>query len=154
ASVIIMAVGALIHDVARHFDRGTRGVQEAERLMHAVERLAQDFNSTRFVTWTGENGKALAFAAVPAPDHKPAKVVFVGDAGITTGPQGEEVVTLTVERAGEISRLVRRRSPWTGPRMRPEEATPQDAVVLVEGKFDIAFAFGRVTQGGGLTWSS
>ena len=61
-SVIIMATAALIHDVARHFDRGTRGAQEAERLMLAVERLAQDFNSARFVGWTTEGGPAIAFS--------------------------------------------------------------------------------------------
>jgi prepilin-type N-terminal cleavage/methylation domain-containing protein len=153
ASVIIMAVAVLIHDVARHFDRGTRGVQEAERLMLAVERLAQDFNSARFAVWTGDNGAALAFTGEPAANDKPARIVFVGDAGVTTGPQGEEVVTLTVERAGDVSRLVRRRSPWRGRRMRPGDVSPQDAVVLIEGKFDIAFAFGRVPPGGGLSWS-
>jgi prepilin-type N-terminal cleavage/methylation domain-containing protein len=153
ASVIIMAVAALIYDAARHFDRGTRGVQEAERLILAVERLAQDFNSARFVTWSGESGAALAFTGEPAATDKPARIVFVGDAGVTTGPQGEEVVTLTAERAGEVSRLVRRRSPWAGRRMRPDQVSPQDAVVLIEGRFDIVFVFGRVTPNGGLSWS-
>jgi prepilin-type N-terminal cleavage/methylation domain-containing protein len=154
SSVIIMAVAALIHDVARHFDRGTRGVQEAERLMLAVERLAQDLNSARFAVWTGESGAALAFTGEPAADDKPARVVFVGNASVTTGPQGQEVVTLTVERAGEVSRLVRRRSPWIGPRMRADEVSPQDAVVLIEGRFDISFVFGRIASDGGLSWSS
>src|SRR5258705_10127394 len=49
ASVIIMASTALIHNVALFFDRGTRSVTEAERLMLAVERLAGDFSSARFV---------------------------------------------------------------------------------------------------------
>ncbi len=31
-SVIIMATAALIHDVARHFDRGTRGAQAGFQL--------------------------------------------------------------------------------------------------------------------------
>src|SRR5215471_5974211 len=65
-SVIIMATAALIHDVARHFDRGTRRAQEAERLMLAVERLAQDFNSARFVGWTIEGKPAVAFSGEPA----------------------------------------------------------------------------------------
>jgi general secretion pathway protein J len=154
ASVIIMAVAALIHDVARHFDRGTRGVQQAEHLMLAVERLAQDFKSARFVTWSGEGGAALAFVGEPAADDKPARIVLVGNAGITTGlQQGEEVVTFTVERAGDISRLVRQRSPWLGPRMRPDQVSLQDAVVLIEGRFDVVFVFGRITPGGGLSWS-
>jgi len=152
-SVIIMATAALIHDVARHFDRGTRGAQEAERLMLAVERLAQDFNSARFVGWTTESGTAVAFTGEPATGDRPAKIVFVGNAGIMAGPQGEEVVTLTVEPAGEVTRLVRRRAAWAGPRTRLEDVSPQDAVVLVEGALDIAFVFGRVAPGGALEWS-
>jgi prepilin-type N-terminal cleavage/methylation domain-containing protein len=151
-SVIIMATAGLIHDVARHFDRGTRGAQEAERLMLAVERLAQDFNSARFVGWTTEGGPAVAFSGEPATRDKPAKVMFVGNAGIMAGPQGEEVVALTVELAGETTRLVRRRAAWTGPRTRLEDVSPQDAVVLVEGAFDIAFIFGRIAPGGALAW--
>ncbi len=152
-SVIIMATAALIHDVARHFDRGTRGAQEAERLMLAVERLAQDFNSARFVGWTTEGGPAVAFTGEPASRDRPAKVMFVGNAGIMAGPQGEEVVALTVEPAGEVTRLVRRRAAWAGPRTRVEDVSPQDAVVLVEGALDIAFIFGRVAPGGALQWS-
>lgn len=152
-SVIIMATAALIHDVARHFDRGTRGAQEAERVMLAVERLAQDFNSARFVGWITEGGPAVAFTGEPATRDRPAKVMFVGNAGIMAGPQGEEVVALTVEPAGEVTRLVRRRAAWAGPRTRFEDISPQDAVVLVEGALDITFAFGRVASSGALEWS-
>jgi general secretion pathway protein J len=152
-AVIIMATAALIHDVARHFDWGTRRAQEAERLMLAVERLAQDFDSARFVGWTTEGGTTAAFAGEPATGDKPAKVAFVGDAGIMAGPQGQEVVTLTVEPAGEVTRLVRRRAAWAGSRTRLEDVSPQDAVVLVEGAVDIAFIFGRVTPAGALEWS-
>ena len=152
-SVVILATAALIHDVARHFDRGTRGAQEAERLTLAVERLAQDFNSARFVGRTTEGGASVAFSAEPAKGDKPAKVTFVGDAGIMAGPQGQEVVTLTVEPAGEVTRLVRRRAAWAGPRTRFEDIAPQDAVVLVEGALDITFLFGRVTTGSALEWS-
>src|SRR6266700_1956741 len=152
-SVIIMATAALIRDVARHFDRGTRGAQAAERLMLAVERLAQDFNSARFVGWTTEGGTAVAFTGEPATGDRPAKVVFVGNAGIMAGPQGEEVVTLTVEPAGDVRRLVRRRAAWVGPRMRLEDVSPQDAVVLIEGTLDITFVFGRIPPSGVLSWS-
>jgi type II secretory pathway component PulJ len=152
-SVIIMGTAALIHDVARHFDRGTRGVQDAERLMLAVERLARDFNSARFVGWSAEGRTALAFTGEPATDDKPAKIVFVANAGIMAGPQGEEVVTLAVERAGEVTRLVRRRAAYAGSRTRPDQVSPQDAVVLIEGRWDIAFVFGRATPTGALTWS-
>src|SRR6476646_6545623 len=67
ASVIIMASTALIHNVALFFDRGTRSVTEAERLMLAVERLAGDFSSARFVPRRTEQGTATAaFAGAPA----------------------------------------------------------------------------------------
>src|SRR6266446_3307807 len=95
ASVIIMASAALIRNVALFFDRGTRGVTEAERLMLAVERLAGDFGSARFV-W--------------------------------------------------------RRATWPGPRARFEDVTLQDPVVLIEGKVNISFVFGRVTPEGALAW--
>src|SRR6476620_2488069 len=73
ASVIIMASTALIHTVALFFDRGTRGVTEAERLMLAVERLAVDFRSARFgLRRTEEGAAAAAFAG------EPARIVFVG----------------------------------------------------------------------------
>ena len=155
ASVIIIAMAALIHDVARHFDRGTRGAQEAERLILAVERLAQDFNSARFVGWTSESGTAVAFTGEQAAGNKPARIAFVGNAGIMAGPQGEEVVTLTVERDGDVTRLVRRRAAWAGPRLqlRLEDVPPQDAVVLIEGRFDIAFVFGLIAPNGALAWT-
>jgi prepilin-type N-terminal cleavage/methylation domain-containing protein len=153
SSVIILAIATLIHDVARHFDRGTRGAQEAERLILAVERLAQDFGSARFVGWTTEGGAALAFSGEPATDDKPARVMFVGNAGNMAGPPGEEIVTLTVEPAGDVTRLVRRRAVWAGPHTRFEDILPQDPVVLVEGALDIVFAFGRMMPSGALEWS-
>jgi prepilin-type N-terminal cleavage/methylation domain-containing protein len=152
-SVVILATAALIHDVARHFDRGTRGAQDGERLILAVERLAQDFNSARYVAWTIEGQPVVAFTGEPAKDDKPAKVTFVGDAGIMAGPQGQEVVTLTIEPAGDLTRLVRRRAVWRGPRMRRDEVSPQDAVILLEGAVDMAFAFGSIAPSGALVWS-
>src|SRR5215470_5930918 len=93
-SVIIVGMTALIHDVARNFDKGTRGATEGERLLLAVERLAQDFGSARFVVWSAENGPAVAFAAERPSGDALAKVVFVANAGVMSGPQGDEVVTL------------------------------------------------------------
>jgi prepilin-type N-terminal cleavage/methylation domain-containing protein len=147
AFVIIIATTGLIHNVAREFDRGTRGVNEAEHLMLAVERLAQDFASARFVVWTTGSGPAVAFAATRS------NVVFVGNAGVMAGPQGVEVVSLTIEPDGDATRLVRRRAPWTGSRMHAEDAAPRDEVVLIEGNVDIAFVFARILQNGALEWS-
>ena len=73
ASVIIMASTALIHNVALFFDRGTRGVTEAERLMLAVERLAGDFGSARFVSRRTEEGRL----PLPSLASRPASSLLV-----------------------------------------------------------------------------
>jgi type II secretory pathway component PulJ len=153
ASVIILATAALTHNVALHFDRGTRGVDQAERIMLAVERLAGDFGSSRFVSRMSDAGPAIAFMAEPASGDKPARILFVGARSVMSGPQGDEVVSLTVERDGELKRLVRRRAAWGGPATRFEDVGLQDEVVLIEGRIDIAFAFGRVMPDGALGWT-
>jgi prepilin-type N-terminal cleavage/methylation domain-containing protein len=153
ASVIIMASAALIHNVALFFDRGTRGVTEAERLMLAVERLAGDFGSARFVWRRTEDGAAVAFAAEQASSERPASISFVGAGRAVSTPRvDDDLINLIVEEEGEVRRLVRRRATWPGPRARFEDATPQDPVVLIEGKMDISFVFGRVTPDGALAW--
>jgi prepilin-type N-terminal cleavage/methylation domain-containing protein len=158
AAVIIAATGALVHNVALHFEWGTRGVSEGERLILAVERLAADIGSARFVSRTsadssGQSGKAIAFIGEPATGEQPAKMIFVGPGGMAANESGEEIVSLTVEQEDDVTRLVRRRAPWRGPRTRFEDVTLNDPVVLLEGKFLISFAFGRVTPGNALAWS-
>jgi Tfp pilus assembly protein PilV len=153
-SVIMVGVTALIHDVSRNFDRGTRGASNGERLLLAVERIAQDFGSARFVLWNSKNGPAVAFTADASSDDGSMKVVFVGSAGVMSGPQGDEVVTLTIEQNDDgVTQLVRRRAPWTGSRMRAEDIVPSDPVVLIEGKVDISFQFARIGPNGALEWS-
>jgi len=153
ASVIILASAALIRNVALFFDRGTRRVTEAERLMLAVERLAGDFGSARFVWRRTEDGAAAAFAAEQASSERPASITFVGSARAVSTPRvDDDLINLTVEEEGEVRRLVRRRATWPGPRARFEDVTPQDSVVLIEGKVDISFVFGRVTPDGALAW--
>jgi prepilin-type N-terminal cleavage/methylation domain-containing protein len=154
ASVIIIATAALIRDVALHFDRGTRGVTDAERLMLAVERLSADFGSARFVSRRTDGGAAVAFTGEQAAGDKPAKVAFVGAAAVGSGPPGDEVVVLTIEQDDKVMRLERRRAAWAGPRSGFEDVVPQDPVVLIEGRFDITFVFGRVTPDRGLVWHS
>jgi general secretion pathway protein J len=153
AAVIITATGALVHNVALHFDHGTRGVSEGERLILAVERLAADIGSARFVTRMSEGGAALAFIGEPATAAQPARMIFVSTGGVAANASGEEVVSLTAEQDGDVARLVRRRAPWLGPRTRFEDITLQDPVVLLEGKFVISFAFGRISPDNGLAWS-
>jgi prepilin-type N-terminal cleavage/methylation domain-containing protein len=153
ASVIIMASAALIRNVALFFDRGTRGVTEAERLMLAVERLAGDFGSARFVWRRTDDGGAAAFAAEQASSERPANIIFVGAGRAVSTPRvDDDLISLTIEEEGEVRRLVRRRATWPGPRARFEDVTPQDPVVLIEGKVDISFVFGRVTPDGALAW--
>jgi prepilin-type N-terminal cleavage/methylation domain-containing protein len=149
ASVIIMASTALIHNVALFFDRGTRGVTEAERLMLAVERLAGDFRSARFGSRRTEEGAAAAAFA-----GDPARIVFVGAGRAASRSLDDDLISLMVEEDGEISRLVRRRATWPGPRARFEDVAPQDPVVLLEGKLDISFTFGRFTPDGALAWQA
>ena len=155
ASVIIMASTALIHNVALFFDRGTRGVTDAERLMLAVERLAGDFRSARFGSRRTEEGAAaVAFAGEPSSKEGLARIVFVGAGRAASRSLDDDLISLTVEQDGEISRLVRRRATWPGPRTRFEDVAPKDPVVLLEGKLDISFTFGRFTPDGALAWQA
>ncbi len=153
SSVIIMATVALVYTVARNFDRGTRGVDAADRLMQAVQRLAVDFGSARFVVWRSESGPALAFRGEQAAGDKPAGIVFVAGAGSASLSPADEVVSLTIERHGDVMRLVRRRAPWTGPDMVVGHVSVHDPVVLVEGSLDMSFLFGRLDPAGALVWS-
>jgi prepilin-type N-terminal cleavage/methylation domain-containing protein len=149
ASVIIMASTALIHNVALFFDRGTRSVTEAERLMLAVERLAGDFSSARFVPRrTEQRTAAAAFAG------EPSGIVFVSAGRAASGSLDDDLISLMIEQDGEVSRLVRRRVTWPGPRARFEDVTPKDPVVLIEGKLDLSFVFGRFAPDGALAWQA
>src|SRR5215468_850078 len=107
-SVIIMATAALVHNIVLNFDRGVRGVGDAERLVLAVERLAGDFGSARFVPQMADPGPiSVAFKG------EPEKVMFVGAAGVgrtrdeRSGISAEELVSLAVERQGNARRMVR-----------------------------------------------
>jgi prepilin-type N-terminal cleavage/methylation domain-containing protein len=153
-SVIIIASAALIRNVALYFDRGTRGATEAERLVLAVGRLAGDFSSARFVSRRTTDGAAIAFAAEQENGDRPASVVFVGAGGVGSSSSDDELVSLTVERDGDLRRLVRRQAKWPGGRARFEDVTPKDPVVLIEGKLDMSFEFGRPAPEGAPLWSS
>ena len=158
AAVIIAAASALVHNVALHFEQGTRTVSDGERLILAIERLAADLGSARFVLRTSDDRSAqsntqLAFIGEPATGEQPARIVFVGPGGVPANQEGEEVVSLTIEQEDDVTRLVRRRAPWFGPRTRFEELTFGDPVTLLDGKFLISFAFGQVTQDGKLAWN-
>jgi general secretion pathway protein J len=154
SSVVIVATATLIHMVGTTFDRGARAVDAADRLVLAVDRLASDFGSARFVVWNTAGGAALAFKAEQADGEKPARIIFIGGGGIGSGVRGDELISLTVEKSGGVSRLVRRRAAWIGPGTLIEQASLRDPVVLIEGHLDISFLFGRIDYGGGLVWST
>jgi general secretion pathway protein J len=159
ASSIIVGAAALTHHVAAHFDHGARGVNDAERFALAMERLSRDIGAASYVTL--EPARALPRPAPPpSPGKKqgepPASVAFEGDGkrlvfvtASSIGAQAalEEIVTLSVEPAGEGARLVRRRAPWLGPRAGLDAGQARDDVVLLEGRFDISFAYARVEKG-------
>jgi prepilin-type N-terminal cleavage/methylation domain-containing protein len=150
ASVVIIATAGLMHDVVLNFDRGTRGVNSAEHLLLAVERLAADFASARPVPQLGGGGANATVAFVGEPTR--VKLVAAGG-GAAAGPQGEELVSLTVEEKDGASRLIRRRAAWLGPRTPFESVALRDPVSLIDGKIDIAFAFGRVAPDGAMIWT-
>jgi len=154
SSVIIAATASLIHMVAGNFDRGTRGVDAADGLMLALQRLAMDFGSARYVVWKTETGPALAFKAEQADGERPARITFVTRRSGEPGLHTDEVVSLTIEQTDEATRLVRSRAAWTGPDTPIDHTSPQDPVVLLEGNLDISFVFGRVSTGRGLLWSA
>jgi hypothetical protein len=153
ASAIMVASAALIRNVALYFDRGTRSATEAERLVLAVGRLAGDFGSARFVSRRTADGAAVAFAA-GQDDGGRASVVFIGAGSVASSSNEDELVSLTIEQDGDLRRLVRRRATWPGGSARFEDVAPKDPVVLIEGRFDMSFAFGRTTPEGASVWSS
>jgi prepilin-type N-terminal cleavage/methylation domain-containing protein len=152
-SVIIVSTAALMWNVTLYFDRGTRGVSEADRLVLAVDRLAADFAAARFAQrLTPGGGAEAAFIGQSGKGAQPAKVMFVSGDTVSTSPEAEEVVLLDVEQVDDVTRLIRRRAPWLGPRTQLEAIAPRDPVILIEGRIDIRFAFGKVAPDGSLSW--
>jgi prepilin-type N-terminal cleavage/methylation domain-containing protein len=147
ASVILAAVSTLVRDVAFNLERGTRAVSDGERLILAIERLAGDFGSARFVVTPGGGSPVAAFIG------EAARVIFIGPGGVSSNHKGEEVVGLTVEQDHDVARLVRRSAAWLGPHMRLEDITLRDPVILLEGRLLISLDFGRLNDRGALTFS-
>jgi prepilin-type N-terminal cleavage/methylation domain-containing protein len=153
AAVVIVATAALLHNLALNFDRGTSRVAGGERLALAAQRLATDIGSAAFVLQKTQGAPVLAFAGTAA------KIVFISAVGEAVGslqyePQlaGQHVVSLTIDTAGSTTQIIRRRGVWPGPRTPFTEVPLKDDVVLLEGKFDAAFAFARPASDGKLEW--
>lgn len=155
SSVIIVTTATLVRSVAGNFDRGVAGVDAADRLVLALERVASDLGSARFVVWKTASGPAVAFRGEQADGEKPARIIFVGAESVESGLQtDDELISFTIEQSGNVTRLVRRRAAWPPPGARLEQASLRDAVVLIEGNLDISFLFGRIGSGGALVWSA
>lgn len=146
-AAVIAGTGALIHNVALSFDRGTGLAGKTDQLLLAVERIAADLGSARQVP----GGRGVKSGA--AFFGSPGQIRFVGAGGVAAGPQGEELISLTVEDVDGTTHLIRRRAPWRGPRTHFDTLTLRDPVDLIEGQVDIAFAFGTITTDGQVTWT-
>lgn len=152
-AALIAMLASLLSAVGLAFDRATLGVSEADRLLMAVERLSTDFAAARFVQLAGRGGSRLAFEGQGAGgEDLPARISFVSDAGIASGPQGEEVIKLSIETSDGITRLVRRRAPWRGPRTDWDDLAFGDPVTLIEGPYAMRFSFARAEDDGALRW--
>ena len=151
-SVIILSTGGLLYQSVFFFDRGTRTVDQTEQLALAIDSLTRDFGAARFAVQNNGGSAKAAFIGTPAGDDGPAKIVFVTAGGKAAGPQGEEVVSMTVEPGDGFKQLVRRRVAWRGPRMHLENARPGDPVILIKGKLSISFRFSELAKDGKLIW--
>lgn len=181
-STIIVSIGMLVHQSVFFFDHGTRTIDRSEELALAIDSLTRDFGAARFVLQkTGkdagiananlknanpDNGNAkglatkggeaknvkAAFTGTPASEDGPAKILFITAGGNGSRGWAEEVVSLTSEPGDGMTRLVRRRAAWTGPRMKLEDAEPGDPVTLLKGDFSIDFSFSELTNDGRIVW--
>lgn len=147
-AVVLVGIAALVRTVGLSFDRGTRGVANAERVLLAVQRLSADFASVRYLLRQKEPGTALAALFSGRPDE----VVIVTAGHVAIGRRDDELLFLQVEQAGETARLVRRRTPFPGARVPLDGIVPGDPVVLLEGPLTLSFAFSADTSLP-LTWT-
>lgn len=136
-AVVLAAIAALIRNVGLSFERGTRGVSDAERVLLAVDRLAADFASARFIARQDDPATAAATLFSGQPDS----VAFVTAGHVAAGTREDEFVFLSVERSGATSRLVRRRAPFVGAGAPLAGVTPRDPVVMLEGQLELRFAY-------------
>lgn len=136
-AVVLVGIGALVRTVGLSFDRGTRAVASAERILLAVQRLSADFASVRYVVRQKEPGPGLAMLFSGRPDG----AVFVTAGHAAIGRRDDEVVFLQVEAVGDTTRLVRRRAAFPGIRVPLDGIAPGDPVVLLEGRLALSFAY-------------
>jgi len=146
-SLIAVSAGALFRDGIFYFDRGTQAVDRTEQFALAIDCLTRDFGAVRFMERKGGDMRKATFVG-----GAEGRIRFVTGGDKAPRSQREEVVEYVVEPHDNFSQLVRRRSPWPGPRLAIDQADPQDPVILLKGDFDIAFQFSDVSPAGEIIW--
>ena len=145
-SVIIAATAGLTYNVAFHFDRGTRAVGHAEQIVLAVDRLSADFGSARYVRFDTNRGIVAGFSGTSS------RIVFISASRVVSRSTFDDVIDFKIENGDKVSRIMRRRASWLGPRMSLEKIDFVDPVVLLEGPYDISVAYGFFQDESKVTW--
>jgi len=145
-AVIIAAVAGLTYNVAFHFDRGTRVVGNTEQLVLAVDRLASDIGSARYTQFDTNRGVVAGFSGTQS------RIVLIAAARVASRQTADDVIDFTIENGDKLSRIIRRRAPWTGPRMPMDKIDFQDTVTLLEGPYQIAVEYGYFASEEKITW--
>jgi type II secretion system protein J len=155
ASFIIAAASALVRQGLFTFDRGAEGVDQEEELSLALSCLRRDFAAVRYVRKKAPVGATSSSARpvefIGQADGQP-NIIFVTGGGRATGVAGEEIVGLSVEVGDSVTKLIRRRAPWTGPMQPLATARLQDPVVLLRGNIGVSFSYSQFTPNGTLVW--
>jgi len=151
-SVILLAAGMMLHQNIFFFDRGTRLIDKSDQFALLAESLKRDLGAARFVLEKQDKVLTAAFDATPYSDKGEQEVRFISAGGRASGWQGEEIVSLKLESGENYTQLVRRRVAWSGPRMPVKDAQVRDAVVLLKGQYQMAFAFSQLTPDDTLVW--
>jgi len=151
-SVILVAVGLLLHQNIFFFDRSARLIDRSDQFTALAESLKRDFGAARFVMEKKDKNPSTAFAATPLNDKGRQEVRFVSAGGRASGWQGEEIISLKLESDEGSMQLVRRRAAWSGPRMSIADTEVRDAVILLKGRYQMAFAFSQLAPDGKLEW--
>jgi type II secretion system protein J len=151
AAMVVVSTGALIRQGVFFFDRGTRTVDADEQLALAIDCLTRDFGAMRFVLQKTEGSGGMRISFTDSAEDENG-ITFLSAGGRAVGPQGEEIVSLTIETNADGTQLVRRRAPWLGPRMHLRDAQLEDPVVLLKGHVSLSFSFSKLGQNGTAEW--
>ena len=157
ASIIVVAASALVHQGLFTFDHGAEAVDQEEELSLAMSSLRRDFAAVRYVRKkslvgaTPPSARTVEFIGQANADGQP-DIIFVTGGGRATGVAGEEIVGLSVEEGDSVTKLIRRRAPWTGPMQQLASATLHDPVVLLRGNIAVSFSYSQLAPNGTLVW--